>query len=106
VPVAIIDFDSAAPGTRLDDLGYAAWKHLNLGLIDLPVSEQGRRLGVIFESYGAAPSRHLLNAIAAAQAKMRRLIEGAPLGQGRDLALTQIGREQQWLEGHGDSLVS
>jgi hypothetical protein len=32
LPVAIIDFDNAAPGRRLDDLGYAAWKHLNLGL--------------------------------------------------------------------------
>lgn len=41
VPVAIIDFDAAAPGRRVDDLGYAIWKHLNLGLIDLAPAEQG-----------------------------------------------------------------
>ncbi|HET7428753.1 MAG TPA: aminoglycoside phosphotransferase family protein, partial [Gaiellales bacterium] len=40
VPKAIIDFDEAAPGERLDDLGHAAWKHLNIGLLDLDVHEQ------------------------------------------------------------------
>jgi hypothetical protein len=56
-PVAIIDFDKASPGRRLDDLGYAAWKHLNLGLIDVPVSEQRRRLGLLVGSYGARTER-------------------------------------------------
>jgi hypothetical protein len=52
LPVAIIDFDNAAPGSRLDDLGYALWKHLNLGLIDLPLPEQARRTQLMVSAYG------------------------------------------------------
>jgi hypothetical protein len=31
LPVAVIDFDAASPGTRAHDLGYAAWLWLDLG---------------------------------------------------------------------------
>ena len=71
LPVAIIDFDNAAPGRRLHDLGYAAWKHLNLGLVELPVCEQRRRLQVLTEGYGAQPDHELLLAIREAQAEMQ-----------------------------------
>jgi transposase len=37
---------------RLDDLGYALWKHLNLGLIDLPLPEQARRTQLMVSAYG------------------------------------------------------
>ena len=40
-PVSIIDFDNAAPSRRLDDVGYAVWKHLNLGLLPLGASKRG-----------------------------------------------------------------
>jgi hypothetical protein len=105
-PVAIIDFDNAAPGRRLNDLGYAAWKHLNLGLLGLPVAEQRRRLEVMTMSYGAAQDKQLLEAIAAAQATMRRLIEAAPAGTQRDIALAQIDGEQEWLDHHGVALIA
>jgi Phosphotransferase enzyme family len=94
-PVAIIDFDTAAPGARLDDLGYAAWKFLNLGLVEVPVSEQRRRLRVLTESYGTQPDSRLLVAIHAAQNRMRQLIV-AP----------EDDRERLWLDRDGRALIS
>jgi|1185.fasta_scaffold53504_2 Ser/Thr protein kinase RdoA (MazF antagonist) len=57
VPVAIIDFDAAVPGTRAHDLGYAAWLWLDLGGPDVEASGQRRRLGVFLDSYGPVPDR-------------------------------------------------
>lgn len=106
LPVAIIDFDKAAPGHRLHDLGYAAWKHLNLGLIDLPVVEQQRRLALLARSYGAQPGTDLLAAIRDAQLRMRELIEAAPAGERRKDALTQITGELRWLASNESALIS
>jgi aminoglycoside phosphotransferase len=106
LPVAIIDFDNAAPGRRLDDLAYAAWKHLNLGSIDLPLAVQRRRLGVLARGYGVQPDTGLLAAIRAAQMRMRRLIEAAPAGEKREDALAKITGEQNWLSSNGSGLAS
>jgi tRNA A-37 threonylcarbamoyl transferase component Bud32 len=51
LPVAIIDFDNAHPGDRLEDIGYALRAHLNLGLVDLPPSEQARRVARFLGAY-------------------------------------------------------
>ena len=104
LPVGIIDFDSAAPGGRVDDLGYAAWKHLNLGLIELPVEEQRRRLGVFADMYGAKVDEPLLLAIERAQERMHALIERAT-DPGRNVALSQIRFEQTWLRANTHALI-
>jgi aminoglycoside phosphotransferase (APT) family kinase protein len=65
--VGIIDFDNAAPGSRLEDLGYAAWKHLSIGHLDLPPREQLRRLALMASAYGLPADDVLLAAIDAAQ---------------------------------------
>ena len=52
VPVAIIDFDAAAPGSRNWDLGYAAWLWLDLGSPEIAAVEQRRRLAVFLEATG------------------------------------------------------
>lgn len=57
LPVAIIDFDAAAPGTRAHDLGYAAWLWLDLGNAEIGGTEQRRRLGVFVDAYGPKPTR-------------------------------------------------
>lgn len=98
LPVAIIDFDSVAPGARVDDLGYAIWKHLNLGLVQLPSKEQRRRLRLMTVAYGLAPEGDVLRAIERAQERMRRLIEAAPEGGARDRALGQNHTERDWLQ--------
>jgi aminoglycoside phosphotransferase len=106
LPIGIIDYDKAAPGTRLDDLGYAVWKALNLGLIDAPVLEQRRRMMVFTAAYGAIPDSTLLAAIEQAQERMRELIAAAPVGTDRDDALDQNRRERIWLEANGLRLVA
>lgn len=60
MPVAIIDFDAAAPGSRANDLGYAAWLWLDLGSLDIDVSDQQRRLGAFLEAYGASNTESVL----------------------------------------------
>lgn len=52
-PVAMIDFDSAAPGTRLWDLGHSAWLWLDLGDAAYTGEEQRRRLVIFAAAYGA-----------------------------------------------------
>jgi hypothetical protein len=45
------DFDATHPGLRAEDIGYALWKHLNLGLVDLSAEEQARRARVFVDAY-------------------------------------------------------
>jgi Ser/Thr protein kinase RdoA (MazF antagonist) len=52
IPVALIDFDTAAPGTRRMDLAYAAWCWLDLGNVEIAAGEQRRRLELFTSAYG------------------------------------------------------
>jgi aminoglycoside phosphotransferase (APT) family kinase protein len=63
VPVAIIDFDTAAPGARVADVGYAAWLWLNIGLDDIAAAEQHRRLRLFIEAYGSPDAAPVLSAM-------------------------------------------
>jgi hypothetical protein len=51
-PVALIDFDAAAAGSRAWDLGYASWLWLDLGNQDYALREQLRRLQLFVGAYG------------------------------------------------------
>jgi hypothetical protein len=51
LPWAMIDFDTAAPGTRLWDLGYSAFSWLDLGSPDYSGTEQIRRLKLFTAAY-------------------------------------------------------
>lgn len=105
VPVGIIDFDNVAPGARVDDLGYAIWKHRNLGLLELSILEQRRRVRLMATAYGAFTDRDLVAAVDRAQERMRRLISAAPEGVPRDEALRQNDREREWMRINGPLLV-
>ena len=52
IPKAFIDFDDAHPGSRLEDLGYAAWLWTDIGNDELAVDVQARRLARFFAHYG------------------------------------------------------
>jgi serine/threonine protein kinase len=67
-PVAIIDFDAAAPGSRLEDLGYAIFLWLNLGTDGPEPYEQARRLTVFCTAYGTAADTRAIDAIVRAVA--------------------------------------
>jgi len=71
VPSAFIDFDAAHPGSRLEDLGYAAWLWIDIGNDDLPNSLQGQRVADFFRSYGRDPA-DAVDAIVLAQIELAR----------------------------------
>jgi len=52
MPTAFIDFDDAHPGSRLEDLGYAAWLWIDLGNDELVAAQQGQRVANFFRCYG------------------------------------------------------
>ena len=52
MPTAFIDFDAAYPGSRLEDLGYAAWLRIDIGNDELSPDLQGQRVADFFLSYG------------------------------------------------------
>ncbi len=91
--IALIDFDEARPGDRLEELGYFAWKGLRLKPTQLTVAEQGRRLRVVSDAYGVAMDANFLDAIEAAYEWMARkgLREGWP-----DEAVEQVAIEHTW----------
>jgi hypothetical protein len=76
-PVALIDFDMAAPGPRVWDVAYAAYRFVSLGTPSDdappgPPSEQGRRLGLFLRSYGAAfGAAEVLDTVVARLASLR-----------------------------------
>ena len=74
-PVALIDFDAAAPGPRLHDLGYAAWMWLDLGNNDIEADRQKNRL----EGFSAAydPGIKLTSVIAAIMRRQNILLAQA-----------------------------
>ncbi len=67
-PVALIDFDAAAPGSRAYDLGYAAWLWLDLGAPGIAAAEQKRRLALFVGAYGCGDPGPILAAVLARQA--------------------------------------
>jgi serine/threonine protein kinase len=77
-PVAIIDFDAAAPGSRLMDLGYAAWLWLNLGDEDIEANEQQRRLNLFLSAYGEKDVEKVIEAMLLRQTML--IYEGKRLG--------------------------
>jgi tRNA A-37 threonylcarbamoyl transferase component Bud32 len=95
-PVAIIDFDAAAPGSRLEDLGYAIFLWLNLGTDGPPPNEQARRIGVFCTAYGAAAGSEVMTATLRAVAdnieRLRR--------EGRHEDVDWWSDQLHWLQKH------
>jgi Ser/Thr protein kinase RdoA (MazF antagonist) len=77
LPVAVIDFDAAAPGYRMDDLGYAAWLWLDIGNEETRAAGQARRLRLFAEAYGEVAVEALLEAMVKRQAIAVRSAERA-----------------------------
>jgi hypothetical protein len=66
IPKAFIDFDTAHPGSRLEDLGYAAWLWIDIGNDELSPDFQGQRLADFYSCYGMG-SVDILPSIISAQ---------------------------------------
>jgi len=72
LPVAFIDFDNAGPGSRLDDLAYAAWLWLCIGDPEREPVELGRRLALFTQAYGWGAQDEIIPALLAAQERLYR----------------------------------
>ncbi len=62
--VALIDFDTAYAGRRLDDLGHAVWFFVPIGHNGGPLAEQSRRLRLFCDAYGDVSPVAVLTALA------------------------------------------
>ena len=68
LPVALIDFDAVAPGSRAYDLGYAAWLWLDLGAPGAGLPEQCRQLAAFLTTYGPCDRAAVVDATLTRQA--------------------------------------
>jgi hypothetical protein len=105
-PVAFIDFDTAAPGDPLEDLGYMAWTWCVSSRPDRgPVSGQTAQVRLLADSYGLAPGTRprLIDAMLDRQARNARwwrehLHRPGPRGAGED----EIAARVAWSEREHD----
>ena len=110
--VAVIDFDGARPGRRVDDLGYALWTFLDLGGDD-PPAEQLRRARLLVDAYGEVDRAALPAAVARRQHDVLALREAqaadptsASLRAFAAGRVATIRRHRRWLELHADDLAA
>ncbi|SDE32292.1 phosphotransferase [Glycomyces harbinensis] len=56
-PIALIDWDGAAPGERLHDIAHLCWEFLRLGTPVTDVGETARRMRLVCDAYGLDADR-------------------------------------------------
>jgi hypothetical protein len=67
MPFAFIDFEAAHPGTREEDVGYAAWMWLHIGTRKVAPEEQGSNLAEFVSAYDPTATWNPLAAVLRAQ---------------------------------------
>jgi hypothetical protein len=116
-PRVFIDFDSAAPGARVDDLAYLAWTFCALGDPARSPTAQAHRLRVLADAYAACTGRRLhtqlVGALRAQQNKVRswraNQAHTAPDPQLRSLAgrrVAEIDDQIRWMRDHHHEFTS
>lgn len=120
VPVAFIDWDTAAPGPRAWDLGFAAWfwvpfwrdEKCRAAGLPLGVAEKARRFRLLLEAYGCEPNVAIVRAgverISDFLGHIRRL---AAEGSAHEVearqrgAVDELALEIAWVQHHAEALV-
>ena len=99
-----IDFDAAAAGERLDDVGYMTWTFLDLGSNPDTTGIQ-EKLSVIYQGYGLSSSRGLSEAVLRQQqrvldwrSRMATQSEDPELRQFSADRVELIKRQMVWVE--------
>lgn len=99
-PVAFIDWDDAAPGTRLFDLANAIWCFVDIGECGGDIASQARRTRLMCDAYGWDDTNAIVDAI---HADLLRALANHELVGRREVA--EIFREMvRWIEAHGEEL--
>ena len=92
VPVALIDWDLAAPGRRVHDVARIAWQFLPLGPQVSDVADTARRLRLVVDAYGLDEREELLPTVLWWQERCwRGIAAGADLGEPAMVALQTAG---------------
>ena len=120
VPVAFIDWDTAAPGPRAWDLGYVAWRYVPFWRDEkcrahgLPtgVTDKARRFRLLLDAYGVEPD---VSMVRVAMERTRNFWEHvrreAAAGSAWEAELSrrgvldEVGREIAWMDDHAEALV-
>jgi Ser/Thr protein kinase RdoA (MazF antagonist) len=97
-PVAFIDFDNAHAGTRIEDVGYAAWLWLDIGNSALSAEYQGSRAANFLTAYGLAPDL-AVPAIIAAQKALGARTDSARVRAWSEICLAWVQRHKSALTG-------
>lgn len=81
LPVAFIDWDLAAPGSRIHDVAHVCWQYLDLGPSVTDLADAGRSLRLVCDAYGLTGRDGLVETILWWQDRCRHGIEqGAAAG--------------------------
>jgi hypothetical protein len=99
-PVAFIDWDDAAPGTRLFDLASAVWSFVDVGEGGGPLPEQARRLRLMCDAYGWRGSDAIVEEIRADLKRALANHERAGREKPADVFREMVG----WIDAHGEAL--
>jgi tRNA A-37 threonylcarbamoyl transferase component Bud32 len=109
-PVAFIDFDGAAPGSRADDLAYFLWTFLELGG-DTPADVQVARVRKLCAAYGFYDGKKLIDALLEQQEKIlkQRIYRAKNAGDKGEREFSEgkiekIRLEIAWVKRHKKSL--
>jgi hypothetical protein len=120
MPVALIDWDTAAPGPRAWDLGWTAWRWVpffrdaKCRAIGLPtgVAEKARRFQLLLDAYGIERDIGIVHsAVERARHMLEQQAEAAARGSEWEIELAHRGvfdeaeREIAWVEEHAVALV-
>lgn len=99
-PVSFIDWDDAAPGTRLFDFANAVWSFADVGEGGGPVEEQARRVRLMCDTYGWDDPREIVDEI---HADLRRaLVNHERVGR---RGPARVFREMvRWISAHAEEL--
>jgi aminoglycoside phosphotransferase (APT) family kinase protein len=99
-PMVFIDWDDAAPGTRLFDLANAIWCFVNVGEGGGPVREQARRIRLMCDAYGWGDADAIVDGI---RADLKRALSNHQRA-GRQKAAGIFQEMVRWIEEHADEL--
>jgi hypothetical protein len=120
LPVAFIDFDTAAPGPRAWELGWVAWRWVPFcrdeksDAIGIPVgvADKARRFRLLLDAYGTGPDLSIVAAgIERAREMLGHQLDFAARGSAWEIELARRGifdeaeREIAWVEEHAAELT-
>lgn len=99
-PVAFIDWDDAAPGSRLFDLANAVWSFADVGEGGGSVASQARRVRLMCDAYGWDDKGEIVEEI---RADLRRALANHERAGRRNPA--RIFQEMvRWMDAHAEDL--